>query len=234
MEKGNLKIFGSGSSGGGDFNKITISGEGTITDDLTCQVFKVYGTGVAMGDVEAGSLDIYGTIDLQGNVKSEILKVYGTMSANNDVSGNAMKIRGSLDVGGNISGEEINLKGGLSVKGDCEVEHFLSDGTFDIRGLLNAEKVNIELKYGKSFVIEMGGEEIQVKRKSSFLGLNKQNGSLEADTIEGDHIYVEYTKAEVIRGKKVEIGPGCEIGLVEYNEQFHCAKDASVKKQIKI
>jgi len=45
---------------------------------------------------------------------------------------------------------------------------------------------------------------------------------------------VEYTKAEVIRGKKVEIGPGCEIGLVEYNEQFHCAKDASVKKQIKI
>lgn len=234
MDKRNLSIFGSGSSGGGEFNKIKIRGEGTITDDLTCQLFKVYGTGVAMGNVKADSVDIYGTIDLYENVKSERIKIYGTMSANKDVYGNEMKVRGSLDVGGNISGEEINLKGGLTVKGDCEVENFLSDGTFDVRGLLNAGKVNIELKYGKSYVKEMGGEEIQVKRKSSFLGFNKQNGSLEADTIEGDHIYVEYTKAEVIRGKKVEIGPGCEIGIVEYNEQFHCAKDANVKKHIKI
>ncbi|MBB2479851.1 cytoplasmic protein [Bacillus sp. APMAM] len=234
MQKRNLNIFGSGSSGGGEFNKIKISGDGTITDALTCQVFKVYGTGVAMGDVKAESLDIYGTIDIHEKVKSGSIKIYGTMSANKDVAGKEMKIRGAMDVGGNVSGEDINLKGSLSVKGDCEVENFILDGSFEIGGLLNAGKVNIELKYGNSSVKEIGGEEIQVKRKSSFLGINKQNGSLDVDTIEGDHIYVEYTKASVIRGKKVEIGPGCDIGLVEYNEQFHCAKNSNVKKQIKI
>lgn len=233
MDKGNINIFGSGSSGGGEFNKIKISGEGTITDDLTCQVFKVYGTGIAMGTVEADSLDIYGTIDVHENVKSGSIKIYGTMSAAEDVSGNEMKIRGTMDVGGNVLGEDISLKGSLSVKGDCEVENFISDGCFDIGGLLNAGKINIELKYGKSSVKEMGGEEIQVKRKSSFLGLNKQNGSLYVNTIEGDHIYVEYTKASVIRGNKIEIGPGCEVDLVEYNEQFNCAKNSNVKRQTK-
>ena len=234
MNSKDLKIFGSGSSGGGDFNKAIIRGEGTVTDDINCQSFKVFGTGVAMGSVESESFDIFGTIEIHGNLQSDAIKILGTMSADGDVAGNKIKIRGTADAGGNVTGGDIKVKGSLSVKGDCEVETFITDGSFDIGGLLNADKVDIEMKYGKSSVKEMGGEEIQVKRKSSFLGINKQIGCLDVQIIEGDNIYVEYTNAAVIRGKKVEIGPGCEIGLVEYNEQFNCAKNSIVKQQIKL
>jgi cytoskeletal protein CcmA (bactofilin family) len=234
MERRDLNIFGSGSSAGGTFNKAKIRGDGTITDDLNCQLYKVYGTGVALGSVKSESFDIYGTVEVHENIKSNTAKIYGTMSVNGDLTGNDVKIRGTADVGGNVSGEEMSVKGSLTVKGDCEVESFILDGSFEIGGLLNAGKVNIELKYGKSTVTEIGGEEIQIKRKQSFLGISKPIGSLNVNTIEGDHIYLEHTNASIVRGNKVEIGPGCEIGLVEYNEKFSCTKDSNVRKHTQI
>ncbi|MCL6576409.1 hypothetical protein [Kyrpidia sp.] len=40
------------------------------------------------------------------------------------------------------------------------------------------------------------------------------------ETIEGDDIYLENTRARVVRGTRVQIGPGCQIGLLEYSEDF--------------
>jgi hypothetical protein len=38
--------------------------------------------------------------------------------------------------------------------------------------------------------------------------------------IEGDEILLENTKADVVRGKNVQIGKGCEIGLLEYQDSY--------------
>ncbi|MNG32826.1 hypothetical protein D3C84_1189280 [compost metagenome] len=52
---------------------------------------------------------------------------------------------------------------------------------------------------------------------------------LTSQTIEGDHIYLEYTTAEVVRGAHIKIGPGCEIGRIEYTEKLEQDKRSKVK-----
>ena len=56
---------------------------------------------------------------------------------------------------------------------------------------------------------------------------------LRATLIEGDEIHLEDTSADVVRGKRVEIGPGCHIETVEYSEQLDIHPDAEVKNQTK-
>lgn len=52
--------------------------------------------------------------------------------------------------------------------------------------------------------------------------------------IEGDDIYLENTKADIVRGNKVKIGPGCQIGVVEYRDDFTHDSKALVKITTKI
>ena len=61
-----------------------------------------------------------------------------------------------------------------------------------------------------------------------------RRSELISEVIEGDEIYVEYTKAKVVRGNKVVIGPGCDIQSVEYREDFKALKDGNVKENKKI
>jgi hypothetical protein len=61
-----------------------------------------------------------------------------------------------------------------------------------------------------------------------------RDARLETNLIEGDDIYLEYTEAAVVRGKKVTLGPGCEIGTLEYSESYQAHRDASVGKTNKI
>lgn len=234
MEKRNLNIFGSGSQSGGHYGKVKITGEGTVTDDLDCELFKTHGTSVLLGNVKANHFAIYGTADLQENLKSNLIKIFGTLDVSGDIFSEKMVIRGTGDVGGNIQGEVLDVKGGLSIKGNCEVETFQLEGGFQIDGLLNAGNIQIGMKYDGSNAEEIGGETINIRKKNSFFSLNKNQGKLTAQVIEGDSIYLEHTKAKVVRGKDVEIGPGCEIDLVEYKESFKQHKTTKVKNNKKL
>ncbi|WP_157807534.1 hypothetical protein [Geobacillus kaustophilus] len=42
---------------------------------------------------------------------------------------------------------------------------------------------------------------------------------------------MEYTRAAVVRGDRVTIGPGCDIGLVEYHTAFAQDKKAAVNEK---
>ena len=59
-------------------------------------------------------------------------------------------------------------------------------------------------------------------------------GGLEAELIEGDEIYLENTRADVVRGKQIEIGPHCKIGLIEYSESLKVHDNSDVGQQTKI
>ena len=94
-------------------------------------------------------------------------------------------------------------------------------------GLLNADEINISL-YWPCKAREIGGSKIKVKKDSklSFLGLknmispDRSSKELIADIIEGDNVYLEYTKARVVRGNNIELGTGCEIELAEYKNNL--------------
>jgi cytoskeletal protein CcmA (bactofilin family) len=233
--KNNLIINGSGDYPGGSYKKISIRGEGTILTGIESDAFHVYGTSEVKENVKTGSVKVLGEAEILGNLEAQETLVMGTMSVGQNARLKKLKVLGTLDTGGNISGNEANIKGSISVKGDAEFEEFQSSGGFDIKGLLNAEIIKVALRYGESTAEEIGGGKITIKRKrNSFFPFVGQEGTLAAKVIEGDDIFLENTKAEIVRGNKVKIGPGCQIGLVEYRSDFAEDESSSIKMSKKI
>ncbi|CAI8991241.1 Cytoplasmic protein [Bacillus sp. IT-79MI2] len=227
-----LTVNGSGSSAGGAYNKVKIRGEGTISNHVSCNEFKTYGTSDVRGDMTTNSYIVYGDSEVQGGLHAEYVKVYGNTQVQNDCHINKIKIRGMFEVNGKLSGNFVDIKGGLTVKEDIEVEEFLLTGGLESEGLLNAENINIILRYEGSKVREIGGKKITVRKKARFIPFTSHTGNLQTSIIEGDDIYLEHTIAEVVRGNNVTIGPGCEISVVEYHTSFN-QKGKSVVKEHK-
>ena len=221
---GNLKIYGQSSSAGGKYNAVIINGEGIISGDLDCNKLK-----------------INGRCDINGNVKAEYVDVHGNNSIKGNLEAERAKIHGTAEINGNLSVDKSEIYGSIDVDGDCNAEIFNIEGTFAIEGLLNAGELKLSL-YGPSKAREIGGEKITVKRKGKYdlLGLKGKIMSsgrvkeLTVDTIEGDDVYLENTQAKVVRGNNIEIGPGCEIKLVEYKDGFNQDEKAEVGIQKRI
>ncbi|WP_442604236.1 polymer-forming cytoskeletal protein [Paenibacillus sp. KN14-4R] len=230
-----LVINGSGSSGGGVFQKVRISGSGKVTDDVQCQEFRCSGSGDVYGNVQAGNMKISGSANIDGNVTTDDLKISGSMRVDGDVSVKNIKISGHFKADGRLVAEDIELDGALELKEDCSAERFEVKGGFRIDGLLNVGKVNIQL-HGDAHVREIGCDQIEVRRNLLGISVFKMiktlfqsyHNELHVNTIEGDEIYLEYTKAKVVRGTNVTIGPGCEIDLVEYKGRYEQDKGADV------
>jgi len=235
MKKGqNLTINGSGNYPGGSYDKVSIRGEGTIESSVECSVFHVYGTSEALENVKTGSVKVIGESEVKGNMESSDMLVMGTLAIDGKAALEKMKILGTLEVAERLSGEVANIKGSISVGGDVEYEKFDLSGGFEIKGLLNADTINIGLRFGESTTEEIGGEKITIKRKTSLLPFVKDEGSLVVKVIEGDEIFLENTKADIVRGNLVKIGAGCQIGRVEYSTDFIQDKNSTVKMSEKI
>jgi cytoskeletal protein CcmA (bactofilin family) len=231
----NLIINGAGSYPGGRYDKVSIRGEGTIVNDVESSSFHVYGTSEAIENLKTGSVKIFGEAEVKMNMEAEDTLVMGTMMVGGHAHLKKIKIFGLMEVGEGLTGDEANIKGSISVNGDVEYETFESSGGFEIKGLLTADTIQVGLRFGVSRADEIGGGKITVKKRSnSILPFGKEVGSLVAKVIEGDDIYLENTQAEIVRGNKVKIGPGCQIGVVEYrNEVTHDPK-ATIKTTTKI
>lgn len=218
-ERNNLTINGSGSYGGGAYHKINIRGEGTLIEDFNCDLFRTFGSSTALKSGKAEKFIVFGETAIHGNLECSEMKILGTSNIEGTANINKAKIYGTLTVGEKIYGEEIMIKGSLSVKNDAEFEVFRSTGAFHIQGLLNADIVDISLRYDISKADEIGGNKITVKKKRSIFSL-KEEGRLETRVIEGDEIFLENTAADIVRGKTVHIGSGCVIKLVEYEKDL--------------
>ena len=239
--RGDVQINGSGSAGGGRFGNVRINGSGAINGDLDCLEFTGNGTATINGTLTAQTVGINGSSKVQGALHADTLKVNGTAEVLGDATVKTLEIRGTANVHGNVAAESVILRGALQVKDDCNAETFDAKGGFTIGGLLNAGKMTIRL-HGDCRAREIGGASIDVKQEPSLFGgisklfhslINLPHG-LYVDTIEGDDITLEATTAKVVRGKRVTIGAGCEIDLVEYSECYHPAEEAKVKEQRQI
>lgn len=237
-----LKISGMTTSSGGFYKDVVVSGTARINGDLDCMNVNIDGLCKIIGNVKAKDIDINGESRLDGNLECEKIKVNG----HSKISGNAvvkdMDISGAVNIDGSISAENMSIQGAVKVNGNCDSENFVSKGGFNISGLLNSGNVEVEL-YTKCKVKEIGGEKINVRKgtasifnkliKPIFTMMDIYDG-LTAETIEGDDIYLENTKAKVVRGNNIRIGPNCEIDLIEYKNSFEQSEDTNVKENRKI
>ncbi len=213
-----LNISGIMGGQGGAYKSVNIHGVGKINGHLDCIDFHCHGRVNIQGGIKAAQMaEIHGVARIAGHFES------GTM-----------KIHGKTNVDGHAAGESIEIHGFLNVKSHCDAESFYTRGGFRIGGLLNAGTIDIEL-YGPCEAAEIGGGTIRVRKS----GMVSRFGNfiraifpildgLTAETVEGDDIHLENTRAKVVRGTNVTIGPGCKIDLVEYKQHFEQDKSAKV------
>jgi len=156
--------------------------------------------------------------------------ITGEAVVNGHLTCQRMKLTGRMDVSGDLHADEIKCVGELLIKGKCTSESLQVRGTINVEGLLNAGNLDVRL-FGPCSAKEVGGSVIRVRKNRSGLG-KYQNFTVE--TLEGDDIRIEYTTAKIVRGNHVAIGPGCDVELVEYKEQYNESRRAKVKEFRKI
>lgn len=197
---------------------------------------KLTGESVLEGDVDCIKFANTGEVEVNGNLKAVEIKVTGECLIRGRLEAQTIRGRGEFKVSHSVRGEHIKLTGNLETGGDCEVGTCEAEGAFAISGLLSADLLDLKM-FGPCKAREIGGTTLQVRRSkaSRLLSIFRSSGLgvLTAEQIEGDKVDLEHTVANVVRGNRVTIGPGCEIGLVEYGETLTVHKSATVKKSVK-
>ncbi len=237
-------ISGAGRISGGTYDRVTISGAGKVIGDLAANELRISGAGKVEGKVRAREIVVSGSTTFTDSVHGDEMRVSGSARIEGRVEVKELKCSGSIKVHGGISAQYLKSSGHLQVDGDVSAEIFKASGGFQIEGLLSADHVEIAIG-GACLVQEIGGERIDVRRGGwrekgiMFDGLIKLftgggTAELRAGLIEGDEVHLEDTIADTVRGKTVEIGPGCKIGTVEYSESLRVASGAKVKNKSRL
>ena len=217
-----MKISGAGVIGAGEYDDVRISGSAKGEGLIRCENFHLSGS-FSGGEVECEEdFHVSGAAKFIGNIEAK-----------------EIRISGAVKTEGGIKGGEIKVSGTIKVPGDVEAEEIKITGEINCGGLINAEKLNVTLDSTYTSKAEnIGGSEIKIVKNQSigfFSRLLKKFGTfIISESIEGDKINIEYTKAKTVIGKNIVIGDGCEIDLVQYTENAEISPKAKVKKCEKI
>lgn len=215
-----IRMVGETNSAGGYFRNVKLTGESTFSGDVDCVKLTQIGELEITGGLTVGEMKLTGECEVLGRLKA-----------------GAIGGRGELTVKAGLRAERVKFTGNVETDGDCEAGIFKMDGAFGIRGLLGADTVDVRM-FGPCTAKEIGGSKIRVRRSRTrkLLSLVHAGGNsvLNAEQIEGDAVVLEYTEAAVVRGNRVEIGPGCKIGKVEYRSELDIHKSATVAEVVQI
>ncbi|MBO9608545.1 MAG: hypothetical protein J7639_21505 [Paenibacillaceae bacterium] len=219
---GDLRLIGTNTSGGGSFGTVKITGEAVLLSDTSCRKF-----------------GCTGTLQVNGSMRADEFRLTGECKVEGDFRAGRLRTIGQLEVAGSVRGGELKVTGEMRMgAAGCEVDRLTVSGIVRTEGLISADSVDIRL-YGPARAGEIGGGSITVRRAriASFKHLFQPQhaaGELDADTIEGDVVHLEYTRAAVVRGNRVTIGPGCDIGCVEYRESFSRSAKSVVREEARV
>ena len=214
--KQNYHCSSSGEIAGGEYGEIRVSGGAKMTGDVVCDTLHVSGGVKAAKDLTCGELRASGSLKVEGTLTAAAAKISG-----------GVKVQGIVKIT-----EQLSLSGGLKTGGDVSAERFSCSGKVEIPGLLNAE--TIELSIGSRCEVEnIGCTTLKVKKDFTGFRIGAKP-CLKTESIEGDTIELEYTEAEVVRGKNVTIGKKCRVGRVEYSETLDICDGGEVEEQVRV
>jgi len=220
LTRRDLRMIGETSSAGGSYRHIKLTGESSFSGDVDC---------VKLAQV--------GELEIEGGLKVGEAKITGECEVRGQLSAGKVGGRGELNVRTGFRGEQVKFTGNIETGGDCEAGSFKLDGAFNVGGLLSADLIDVRM-FGPCSAKEIGGSKISVKRSRArkLLSLVNADGhsGLIAEQIEGDAVSLEHTAAAVVRGNRIEIGPGCRIGRVEYRNALDVHKTATVDEVVRV
>ncbi|MFB6285491.1 MAG: polymer-forming cytoskeletal protein [Candidatus Bipolaricaulia bacterium] len=209
--------------------ELRTSGSCAIDGAIAADTLKCSGSQRVDDSVNAGYVKISGSIRVKGNLETDRFVSEGSFRVEGLLSGDEVAIQ----LGGNcqaqeIGGERIEVRSGASrgfdpEEGSKHAERQSRDDPWTFREM----GLGIDVDWRK-----MTREMSKLGSKLGNLGLSMTgiggHGTLRADAIEGDEIYLESTQAKLVRGKRVLIGPDCEIERVEYEDEIRVHDQADV------
>ncbi|HED03386.1 MAG TPA: polymer-forming cytoskeletal protein [Candidatus Fraserbacteria bacterium] len=234
------------------------AGSCRVEGDIKAGELQMTGSTRIGGRVAADVFKSAGSQRIGKKLTAGYIKLSGSCQVGSDVEADKFVSAGSFQVEGLLSADEVEIR----LEGDCRAKEIGGErievrrkGSFgasfsaeDLKEKLKAKQAQAEegfeklrQRFGIDINIDFGrlAEELG-KLGQSFgnLGLHLGGfggqGRLEVETIEGDQIYLEATQAETVRGKRVIIGPDCQIEAVEYEELCEVDESATVAHQQKV
>jgi cytoskeletal protein CcmA (bactofilin family) len=227
-----LKLSGKGESAGGVYDEVAVSGSGRIGGDLEAATVNIAGSCMMEGAVKAGTFAAAGAFEVGRDLEAKTLCGSGTGEIGGDIRAETLKFSGRLMAGGTLKAREATFSGFAECGGNLEADQLQLSGAFDVGGSVSGQRIQIALA-GRSRASEIVAPEIAVRRASwrwrmLEFAWRQSSALLTAETIEGDDIHLEATRAGTVRGRQVTIGPGCRIEVVEYSEWLHIDPQADV------
>lgn len=235
-EATNLQISGSSTAPGGEYRKVSISGSGHIQGNLRAETLHCSGSGKFEGNVTTtGELFVAGSCQVAGDLVGKNVQIAGSCRVNRKLKAEELHLNGSATVQEGIQCQTLHCAGHLTAQGDVEAEEAELLGGARIDGLLNADTIRIR---GKVHVQEIGCSTLVVAQEEAGGWMNRLFGghdssSLEAETIEADRADLVNTRADVLRGRDLKIGPGCKIRRAEYSGSCDAA-EGTVEELVKV
>ncbi len=227
------------------------SGSCHIEGNVKTEEFHSSGMAVVQGDVISDVCKWSGRGEIFGRLSTSYTKISGSCKVEGSVEADKFNSEGSFEIGGLLTADEVLIRLG----GECRAEE-IGGEKIEVRqnvGKFDREKLQKRLRdkaKGKSWSFKNFGIEVNLNFEdmtklidqlgdslgdfglhvSGFVG----KGSLEAHLIEGDEIYLESTKAHLVRGKRVTLGPDCEIEKVEYQESLEIDEQSRVNSRERV
>lgn len=242
----NMHISGSGSIPAGEYDNVSVSGAGKCTGRIRCRSFSASGSAHAEDSICCeDSFRASGSFRGNGSVEAKSIVISGSCSIAEDCTAKGdFQASGSCRIGQKLSVQgEMRLSGSCHIGGDAEAEHAVISGCVQCGGLLNAENVEIRTVGRDCRIGSIGCSRIEVRREGfsevRFFIFKWQVGGKGhdftlhvADCIEGDEVYLEYTKAKRVSGRKIVLGEGCEIETIQYSESLEgsTVNDCKIEK----
>lgn len=225
----NVSIMGNGTSNGGNLGKLRINGEGRIYGDADCLVFRCNGSAEAEGSLRCRETRINGQLNVRNDLEAEQMKINGGLKTGGNARFGHVNINGDLSIGNTLSAVKLTVNGTLEVRDEIGVEDLTVRGRIKAGDELFGREIKMKLHGGPSHVSKMTGEVISVSvSRLAKIIKTPLSGRLETRLIEGDDIFLENTKADTVRGRRVTIGQGCVIGMVEYSEELKTDRNAEI------
>ena len=184
------------------------------------------------GKIPAGEFDrisIHGSGSLCGLVRCNDFFSSGAVRGEALTCTGEMKTVGDAVFSDSLSVGELIASGSLHA-GNVTAKAVHLDGVIHCEGQINSEKVSINFQ-NRMIIGSIAGDVICLHKK----GLRPMFGNIRVLTaVEGDEIELERTECPLVKGRKVTIGKGCRIDLVQYGEEITVSPKAAVNRIEKI
>ena len=258
-----IKVAGSGKVEGDiTAETINVSGSCKVEGNVTAEEISSSGSFKVEGDVQADEFRSKGSSHINGHVTADVFKCSGSQEITGRLSTSYIKINGNCNVTGDVEADKFNSEGAFTIDGLLSADEIsIRLGGNSSAKEIGGEKIKVRGKPGTDDVQFAGerdpknkrwtfqefgvGIDIDIEKITDMIGQIGEEiglhvsdymggGVLETESIEGDDIYLEYTRASIVRGKRVVIGPQCEIGNVEYEESIEIDESSRVGQTTRI